>query len=283
MRICAPSSASKLWDREVPEVLAHGEPDPDAELRGHGPQQVAGGEEASLVEQPVGRQEQLAVYVADRAVLDERGRDEQPMVRRLLHEREHRRYAAGIGHQRGQTRVVEPHRHLGGKILQQVPGQPQFREHDQVRPARLASARTARWRSRLSSSAPSVGASCASAIRTRCMIRRIRDRHVLGFRRNRPQRRVAVRGGVREPQGRLHAGRGRSGGICACHEHPRSWSPRLAALVATVAIVVAACSSTATSPSAAAPERGHRERGAVERRACYRRSQFHGHGLPRDR
>ena len=37
---------------------------------------------------------------------------------------------------------------------------------------------------------------------------------------------------------------------------PRSWSPRLAALVATVAIVVAACSGTTASPSAAAPSEG---------------------------
>jgi ABC-type transport system substrate-binding protein len=37
---------------------------------------------------------------------------------------------------------------------------------------------------------------------------------------------------------------------------PRSWSPRLAAVVASMAIIVAACSSATTSPSAAAPSEG---------------------------
>ena len=54
-----------------------------------------GGEEAALVEQPVGRQEHLAVDVADLAVLDQRGGDEQPVVGRLLDERHDGREAAG--------------------------------------------------------------------------------------------------------------------------------------------------------------------------------------------
>ena len=73
MRICAPSSASSCGTGEVPEVLADADPEPGPSTRRHRPEQVPGGEEAALVEQAVGGQEQLAVDVADLAVL-ERGR-----------------------------------------------------------------------------------------------------------------------------------------------------------------------------------------------------------------
>ena len=64
---------------------------------------------------------------------------------------------------------------------------------------------------------------------------------------------------------------------------PRSWSPRLAAVVASMAIVVAACCRRDDKSVRRGAERGAVERGAVEsRRARFRRSQFHGHGLPRD-
>ena len=80
----------QLRRRQVPEVLADREPDAHPEARRHRPQDVARGEEAPLVEQPVGRQEDLAVDVPDLAVLDQGGGDEQPVVGRLLDERDDR-------------------------------------------------------------------------------------------------------------------------------------------------------------------------------------------------
>ena len=67
MRIWAPSSASS-WGTDRCQKSSHTPiPMPTPEPRRHGPQQVAGGEEAPLVEQPVGRQEELAMDVADLA------------------------------------------------------------------------------------------------------------------------------------------------------------------------------------------------------------------------
>ena len=109
-------------------------PDPHAEPRRHGPQEVAGREEPALVEEAVGRQEQLAVDVAHLAVLEQGRRDEQPVVGRLLDERDDRRQAVGRGGQLGQPRVVEPHRDLGREVLELVAGQPELREDDAGRP-----------------------------------------------------------------------------------------------------------------------------------------------------
>ena len=122
-----------LGHAEVPEVLADADPDPDAQPGRHRPQHVAGREEAPLVEQPVRRQEELAVDVPDLAVLEQRGGDEQPVVGRLLDERDDRRQAAGLGGEGRQPRVVEPHRDLAGEVLEQVAGQPELREDDEVR------------------------------------------------------------------------------------------------------------------------------------------------------
>src|SRR4029079_16857285 len=41
--------------------------------------------------------------------------------------------AAKYSKEGGRWRIVKPHRHLGGEVLQEVPGQPELREHDQVR------------------------------------------------------------------------------------------------------------------------------------------------------
>ena len=124
----------------MPEVLADRDPDPDAQAGRHGAQDVAGGEEPTLVEQAVGRQEQLAMDVPDLAVLDERGRDEQPVIGRFLHERHDGRQALGGVGELGQPRVVEAHRDLRGEVLQLVAGESEFREDDQLgaRRSRLA-------------------------------------------------------------------------------------------------------------------------------------------------
>ena len=120
----------------MPEVLAHGDPDADPEPRRHGPQHVAGGEEAPLVEQAVGRQVELAVDVPDLAVLEEGGRDEQAVVGRLLDERDDRRQSPRRRGERGQARVVEAHRDLAGEVLEQVAGQTELGEDDEVGAAR---------------------------------------------------------------------------------------------------------------------------------------------------
>ena len=122
-----------LRRREVPEVLADREAHADAQARRRRAQLVARREEPPLVEQPVGRQEHLAVDVADLPVLEQRGRDEQPMVAGLLHERHHGRQPVGLGGQRRQPRVVEPHRDVGREVLQLVSGQPELREHHESR------------------------------------------------------------------------------------------------------------------------------------------------------
>ena len=65
------------------------------------------------------------------AVLEQRRSDEQPVVARLLHERDDRGAALGLRRERGQSRVVEPDGDLGGEVLEQVAGQAELREHDQ--------------------------------------------------------------------------------------------------------------------------------------------------------
>ena len=128
----------------MPEVLAHGEPDPDPKPRRHRPQEVAGGEEAALIEQAVGGQEQLAVDVDDPAVLEQGGGDEQAVVGRLLDERHDRRQPHGLRGERGQGGVVQANGHLAGQVLEQVPGQPQLGEDDQAGPPVRASPSSSR-------------------------------------------------------------------------------------------------------------------------------------------
>ena len=116
----------------MPEVLAHADPETDPEPRRHRAQDVAGGEEPALVEQPVGRQVELAMDVPDLAVLDQGGGDEQPVVGRFLDERDDRREAAGRAGQLRQPRIVEAHRDFRGEILELVAGQPEFGKDDEV-------------------------------------------------------------------------------------------------------------------------------------------------------
>ena len=125
----------ELGHREVPEVLADGDPEADPEIGRRRPQHVAGREEPPLVEQPVRRQEQLAMDVTDLAVLEQGRRDEQAVVGRFLHERDDGRQAIGRRQQLAQPRVVEAHRHLAREILQLIPGQPELGEDDQLCPA----------------------------------------------------------------------------------------------------------------------------------------------------
>ena len=167
MRIWAPSRASSWRHRQVPEVLADREPDPDPEPRRRRPQDIARGEEPPLVEQAVRRQEQLAVDVADPAVLEQRGRDEQAMVARLLDERDDADRPSVSAASVGQARVVEPDRDLGGEVLEQVAGQAELREDDEAGAlVARASPISSWWRARFSSNRPSRGAIWARAIRS---------------------------------------------------------------------------------------------------------------------
>ena len=70
--------------------------------------------------------------VADAAVLEERGRDEQAVVAGLLDERDDRGQPFGLGRERRQARVVEADRDLGRQVLEQVAGQPELGEHHQA-------------------------------------------------------------------------------------------------------------------------------------------------------
>ena len=62
----------------------------------------------------------------------EGGRDEQPVIARLLDERDDGGQPVRRRRERGQPRVVEPHRDLGREVLQLVAGQPELREDDEV-------------------------------------------------------------------------------------------------------------------------------------------------------
>ena len=80
MRICAPSRASRLGADRCQKSSQIDMPDADAEAAGHRPQDGARGEEAPLVEEAVGRQEDLAMEMPQLAVLEQRGGDEEPVV-----------------------------------------------------------------------------------------------------------------------------------------------------------------------------------------------------------
>ena len=95
IRIWAPSSASSCGTGRCQKSSHTPMPDPTPEARRDRPQDVAGGEEAALVEEPVRREEELAVDVPDLAVLEQGGRDEQPVIARFLDER--RRSPRGPG------------------------------------------------------------------------------------------------------------------------------------------------------------------------------------------
>ena len=155
IRIWAPSRARSCGTVRCQKSSQTAIPTPDPEPRRDGAQHVAGGEEPALVEQAVGRQEDLAVDVADLAVLEERRGDEQPVVGRFLDERDDGGQVARRRGEVGQPRVVEPHRDLGGEVLELVAGQPELREDDELGAARArASASSSWWRARFASSWP---------------------------------------------------------------------------------------------------------------------------------
>ena len=70
--------------------------------------------------------------VADLAVLEQDGRDEQPVVGGFLDERDDGGQPLGRRREIGQTRVVEAHRDLRGEVLELVAGQTELGEDDEV-------------------------------------------------------------------------------------------------------------------------------------------------------
>jgi hypothetical protein len=71
------------------------------------------------------------VDVPDGAVLEQGGRDEQPVIGRFLDKRDDRGNTPGRRGELREARIVEADGHLRGEVLEQVPGQPELREHDQ--------------------------------------------------------------------------------------------------------------------------------------------------------
>ena len=133
IRICAPSSASSCGTERCQKSSQTATPRPTPSRRdGTARSRSPAAEEPPLVEQPVRRQEQLAVDVADLAVLDERGGDRDPVVAGLLGERDDRGQAAGRCRQARQPRVVEAHRDLGSEVLEHVAREAELGEDDEV-------------------------------------------------------------------------------------------------------------------------------------------------------
>ena len=165
-----PVEGQQLGHAEVPEVLADAQPDADSQPRRRRPEEIAGGEEAALVEQAVGRQEELALDVANRPVLEQGDCDEQAVIGRLLDERDDRRQPVG-GRRRPARAGVDrraawrPRRR--GPAGDSRSGRARGRRPGRHR--RLGPARSGRdGRPRLSSSRPSRGAIWARAIRRGC-------------------------------------------------------------------------------------------------------------------
>ena len=97
-----------------------------------GTQPGAGREEAALVEEPVGGQEDLAMDVAHGTALEQRRGDEEAVVVRFLDEGDDGGQPVGRPRQLEEARVVAAHGHLGVEVLEQVAGQAELREDHQV-------------------------------------------------------------------------------------------------------------------------------------------------------
>src|SRR5512138_2731861 len=121
--------------RAVLEEVAADEKTHPAERRLEGPEVAARGEDLGFLEDPGGRQEDLAVDVEDAAVGDERRRvvEQAPFGRALLDEADDRREAL-----RGRGEPAEPRvggrveGHLLDQVLERVAGQPELREADEL-------------------------------------------------------------------------------------------------------------------------------------------------------
>ena len=118
--------------REVPEIFADQDAHPAEAGRIEGQEPLAGGEVALLVEQAVGRQIDLAVQVDDPPALGVQGRVVEAMLRRLFDEAQHHGHRPGGVEQFADFRGVGRDGHVGHHVADEVAGQRQFREDDQV-------------------------------------------------------------------------------------------------------------------------------------------------------
>ena len=176
IRIWAPSRASS-WgtvrcQKSSQMPIPRPTPRRDGTARSRSPRR----EEPALVEQAVGRQEELAMDVPRLAVLEQGGGDEQPMVVRLLDERDDRRDApasrAPARSAAGRPGAATPRRRgpAAGSRSGRVPG----RRPGPRRSERACSSSS--WcRAMFTSSCPSAGAIWASATRMESMGASIRD------------------------------------------------------------------------------------------------------------
>ena len=253
----APSSAS-TWATDRCQKSSHtARPTPTPSRDGTGTR-YRRREEAPLVEEAV-RQVELAVDVPDAAVLEQRRGDEQPMVGRLLDERHDRRQPGRVAHERGQARIVEPHRHLGREVLELVASQPELGEHDQPGTAsaclgdeRAVTLEVLLEHTQARRQLAAMRSSCTGRV-----YRRAEHVPARGVATNprcyprAPAGRVAVRKVAPRP-GRCKGRRVRRARgpeeRQSMTRSSRSWS--LPALLASVAIVVSACAGATTSPSA---------------------------------
>ena len=144
-------------------------PTPTPEPRRHRAQHVARREEPPLVEQPVRRQEDLAVDVAELAVLEQRRGDEQPVVAPTP--RRTRRPRTGPARRRARARrgagrrgASRPRRRGPGAGS---PVRPSSGNTTRPAPPSRASSSSSWWRARLSSRSPRRGATWARAIAER--------------------------------------------------------------------------------------------------------------------
>ena len=110
MRIWAPSRASSCGTVRCQKSSQMAIPIPTPSRDGTARRTSPGREEPALVEEAVGRQEQLAMDVADLAVLEQGRGDEQPVVGQFLDERHDGRQAlvaAASSVSRGSSRRIE--------------------------------------------------------------------------------------------------------------------------------------------------------------------------------
>ena len=124
----------QLRGGEMPEVLADADPEPQAQPAVGRADRAARREEAALVEEPVRRQEDLAMDMADLAILEQRRGDEEPVVVRFLDEGDDDARTVARPGELDEALVVATHRDLGVEVLEQVAGEAELGEDDEVGP-----------------------------------------------------------------------------------------------------------------------------------------------------
>lgn len=71
--------------------------------------------------------------MANLAILDQRPRDEQPMIGGFLDERDDGRHSDRRGRDPCQTGIIQAHGHITGQVLELVAGQAKLGKDDEIR------------------------------------------------------------------------------------------------------------------------------------------------------